>query len=71
MALEKFDKVGSGSITDMTEDFCTYEIEFMPIAASGLQTFLEEGWEQTGNVVEVAINEGTLYIYNFRNVSNV
>lgn len=72
MALQQFQRIGNGDITSMTEDFCTYVVDDVPITARELQVFLEEGWEQMGSPVTIKVTRGIQQIhYNFRNVSNV
>jgi hypothetical protein len=72
MALSALDTVGNGYISEMTDDFCTYEIVQFPISASGLQKFLDDGWEQMGShVVTRDPSSGhAVYNYNFRNILN-
>lgn len=67
MVLRRFDKIGSGYISDMTENFCTYEIKLVPISASGLQTFLDDGWVQQGEGIRLKHGSEEL-IYNFRKI---
>lgn len=67
MTLRKFDKIGSGYISDITENFCTYVIQSVPISASGLQTFLDDGWVQQGECIRLKHGSEEL-VYNFRKI---